>query len=182
MKRFFLLGCAILCLGACSTCEDDIGLLELPIIPEQPSPYNPPDKVAQQAVRDFLARTGAPAASNFEIARADLNGDGLEEALVLMTSPYGYWCDMHGCPVLVMKAEEDNFSLINAVQPVRAPLYVSDLETHGWKNLIVRVSGRWDEAKDVALQYDGKQYPDNPSNLPPYLRLAALHEMPAMFE
>jgi len=42
-------------------------------------------------------------------------------------------------------------------------MYVSDLKTQGWRNLIVRVSGQaYADAKDVALQFDGTQYPRNP--------------------
>jgi hypothetical protein len=73
-------------------------------------------------------------------------------------NPYGYWCDTHGCTMLVMRAGNDKFELVNAIQPVRAPLYVSNTESNGWKDIIVRVTGRWDESKDVAMTYNGAQY------------------------
>jgi hypothetical protein len=70
--------------------------------------------------------------------------------------------------MLVFKAYDDHFTLVNAIQPLREPLYIDDLETKGWKNMAVRVSGRWDDAKDVVLQFDGRTYPSNPADLPPY--------------
>ena len=74
---------------------------------------------------------------------------------------------MHGCTMLVLKAGDDRFTLVNAIQPVREPLYISDSESNGWRNLVVRVSGRWDSAKDVAMRYNGQVYPENPDVLPP---------------
>lgn len=127
------------------------------------------DSVMRGSVTAFLQETGAPVSSLYEFKRIDLDRDGRRDALVLFKNPYGYWCDTHGCTMLVMRAGSDKFELVNAIQPVRAPLYVSNTESNGWKDIIVRVTGRWDESKDVAMTYNGAQYADNPSTMPPYL-------------
>lgn len=163
---FILLLLSAPLLGACSGIFGDgrqsVDLSNLP-------PIDPSDKILAAAVENFLAETGAPAASGYVFNRIDLDSDGRRDALVLFKTPYGYWCDMHGCTMLVMKASNDAFALVNAIQPVREPLYISEMRSNGWKNLIARVSGRWDnKAKDVAMLYDGKKYPSNPSTLPPY--------------
>ena len=75
--------------------------------------------------------------------------------------------------MLVLKADDESFSLASTVQDVREPIFISDDQTNGWNNIVVRVSGRWTETKDVALQYDGASYPLNPSELPSFLQLAS---------
>lgn len=132
------------------------------------TPVDPDDTVLRSAVHKFLKKSEAPVSSNYRFARHDLNGDGRRDALVLFETPYGYWCGMHGCAMLVMKAHNDKFTLINAIQPVREPVYISEMKSNSWKNLVVRISGRWDKAKDVAMLFDGQKYPTNPSNLPPF--------------
>ena len=136
-------------------------------------PVDPSDSIARDAVALFLKETGSPAYSSYDIRRIDLDADGRRDALVLLKSPYGYWCGAHGCAMLVLKASNDSFTLVNAIQPIREPLYIGQAQTNGWKDLIVRVSGRWDKAKDVAMKFDGSTYPSNPSNLPPTIRMAS---------
>lgn len=168
---FFLLICTIL-LSSCSTHYDDSADLlysPLPVV-------DPQDKALEEAVASFLGGTEAPVASTYEFTRIDLDSDGRRDGLVMLKTPYGYWCGIHGCAMLVFKAQDQSFEFVNAIQPIRAPLYISNTETNGWKNLVARVSGRWDKAKDVLLQYDGQQYADNPSHLPEYLRLASNEE------
>ncbi len=138
-----------------------------------PAHTDPDDSVMRGSVTAFLQETGAPVSSMYEFKRIDLDRDGRRDALVLFKNPYGYWCDTHGCTMLVMRAGNDKFELVNAIQPVRAPLYVSNTESNGWKDIIVRVTGRWDESKDVAMTYNGTQYADNPATMPAYMHVAA---------
>ena len=151
-------------LSACETSTPDTQTLT-PI----PAGVNDPDDAAlTKAIQQFVQNTSAPAATGFDYVRYDLNDDGRRDALVYLKSPYGYWCGTHGCALLIFRAHDEHFSLINAVQPIRTPVHISTLKTKGWKNLVVRVSGRADKAKDVAMQFDGRQYPTDPSKLPPF--------------
>lgn len=131
-------------------------------------PVDPSDAVLINAVQTFLKTTEAPVASTYEFVRIDLNGDTRRDALVLFKTPYGYWCGIHGCTMLVLKAHNDKFSLVNAIQPIREPVYISNMNSKGWKNIVLRVSGRADKAKDVVLMFGGRSYPEDPSSLPPY--------------
>lgn len=146
------------------------------LLPLPPQVIDPDDRLARETVRDMLQTTGAPVASTYSLHRHDLNDDGRREALVLFKTPYGYWCDRHGCTMLVLKAANEGFTLIGDVQPVREPVFISALKNNGWKNLVIRVSGRWEQSKDVALLFDGERYPENPGALPPYLRYASNDE------
>lgn len=161
-----------LLLTACGTCCRE----EASLTPPPVESADPDDSVMREAVTAFLAETDAPVSSMYEYRRVDLDGDKRRDALVLFKNPYGFWCDLHGCTMLVLKAGDDKFTLVNAIQPVRAPLYISEAGTNGWKSLIVRVTGRWDESKDVAMMFDGNQYPDNPAALPAYMRFASAGE------
>lgn len=132
------------------------------------TPVDPSDKQLEESVRKFLENTGAPAVSRYDFRRFDLNTDGRRDALILLKTPYGTWCDIHGCTMLIFKAFDDHFRLVNAVRPIREPVYISKKRSHGWSNLLVRVSGRREKAKYVVLRFDGRQYPKNPEKLPPY--------------
>ncbi len=166
--RLFLAFFAILALAGCASTvpEND------PLTPFPEAALDPDDEVLASAVQEFLLTTEAPNASHYEYSRTDLDNDGRRDALVLLNNPYGYWCGQHGCTMLVLRAHNNSFELVNAVQPIRTPLYISDSQTNGWKDLIVRVSGRQSEAKDVAMQYNGERYPLSPDGLPPYEQLA----------
>ena len=166
-----LLGISLLMAASCSSSKPKPK--QALLLPLPKPPHDPSDALVAAAVSDFLKSTSAPAASSYEFSRIDLDDDGRRDALVLFKTPYGYWCGMHGCTLLVMKAHNDRFTLVNGIQPIREPVYISEDRTNGWKDMVVRVSGRWKEAKDVALRFDGRAYPGNPSDLPPYLRFAA---------
>ena len=152
-----------LLLSACSSSPEQTPLTPMPV-----SSSDPGDEVLIEALQKFIKNGGAPAATGYQYVRVDLNDDGLRDALMLLNRPYGYWCGTHGCTMLVFKAHSDKFTLVNAIQPVRAPVHISVMKSNGWKNLVMRVSGRWDKAKDVALLFDGKKYPSDPSKLPPF--------------
>ncbi len=169
MRRFHTLilsAFVVLALSACgsSRTSRDSGPL-LPFPEELASPNN---EVLRRAVKDYLKRSGAPVSSHYEFKRADLNGDGLEDALVLFKNPFGHWCGTHGCTMLIMKAGLEHFTAVNIIKPIRPPLYISRIKTNGWKDLIIRVSGRAGTTKNVALHFDGRRYPTDPERLPPY--------------
>lgn len=150
---------ALLFITACSSTP------ETTLTPEPPPRKDPSNEQLKADLQAYLASIGAPAASGFQYNRIDLNRDGLREGLVLLKSPYGYWCDLNGCQMLVFKANETNFTFVNAIKPIREPIYIENRESNGWKNIITRVSGRSDKAKNVALKFNGNTYPKDPSNL-----------------
>jgi hypothetical protein len=121
-----------------------------------------------QALLAYLAQKGDdPKTVNpHRTALIDLNGDGLQDALVLLENPV-YWCGTGGCTMLVFKGTKSGFKFVSRSSLIRGPVLVSDSKTHGWRDLIVEVSGGGIPPKQVALKYTGGKYPLNPSTLPP---------------
>ena len=166
-----------LSLNACSTAGDDSTQLSaltpaagnplLPIPGADPV-HDPDDGIFMGSVSTWLEQIGAPANSQYEFTRVDLDNDGRREGLILLQSPHQKWCMEYGCTMYIFRAHDDGFSYLSEVSPVRGPLVVSELQTNGWRDIIAYVSGResW-RAKNVALQFDGRAYPAQPETLPP---------------
>jgi hypothetical protein len=146
--------------------------------PLLPFPYgdarDATDQMLFNSIEEVLALKKAPPNSRFEYTRIDLDGDRRKDALVYMKAPYRHWCGKHGCALLVMKAGLESFELISEVTPIRPPLIVSENRSNGWRDVIVRVDGRWWKTKDVALNFDGESYPHNPALQPAINKYAAL--------
>lgn len=94
----------------------------------------------------------------------DLNGDGTLDAIVVLIG--SYWCGSGGCTMKVFHGHDRHFHPVSTSTLIRTPITVSDRKTNGWRDLIVEVSGGGIKPKKVALKYDGKKYPLNPSTLP----------------
>lgn len=137
---------------------------------------DPGDAVLDRAMREMFSGTNMPQSSRFQYVRVDLDDDGRRDALVLMTAPFETWCDIYGCTLYVMKASNDDFESVSEIRPVRTPLTVGESRSHGWRDLILRIDGRWSHSHDVALRFDGMTYPSAPEGEPPlpaYLIAAA---------
>lgn len=172
MNRFLKLGIALLGVSLTSACASAPPPADPPLLtmltPMPTKPIDPTTEQMQAAITRVLKNSQAPAFAKYQYHRYDLDGDGRRDAIVLLQNPYKYWCNIHGCTLLVMKASDNDFRLVSKIQPIRAPFYVSPLKTNGWHDLIVRVSGRWDKTKNVAMKFDGYKYPYNPESLPAY--------------
>lgn len=115
-----------------------------------------------RAVLDYAGRTGAGAVVHeFHHALTDLDGDGVQDAVVLLIGRD--WCGTGGCTLLVLKGKADGFVPVSDSSISEEPIRVSKRETHhGWKTIIVHSRG----AGEALLRFDGKKYPDNPSMQP----------------
>ncbi len=165
---------ALLCMTLASGCASNEKPVQEPLTPmPEVSSFNDPDNAQfMRAVVEYIDSKNGPGNTQYEFTRLDLNGDGRREGLVLLKTPHQYWCGFNGCPMVIFEAHNNHFSLKSEISPVRGPLMVSDKKTNGWNDIVVRVSGRAHaDTKDVALQYDGTNYPPQPAFQPP-LRFA----------
>jgi hypothetical protein len=96
----------------------------------------------------------------FRWALADLNDDGRDDAIVLLSGPK--YCGADGCTMLVFRGTDQGFTLVSATAIVMAPIRVSANSVDGWRSLIVNSRGKG----DVVLRFHGTQYPANPSAQP----------------
>lgn len=126
--------------------------------------HDPDDNFFMDTISGWLEDKGAPQNTRYEFTRADLDGDGRREGLVLMQSPHQAWCMEYGCTLFIFKAHDEGFSYLSEISPIRGPLIISDHKTNNWHDIVAYVSGRsgWD-AKNVALTYNGTTYPAQPA-------------------
>ncbi len=113
-----------------------------------------------QAVQAHAEKAGVPLVARWRHALTDLNGDRVDEAVVLMTDPA--WCGTGGCKLLVFKGSRRGFTLQSQSSVSDVPIRVSPIVVAGWKSLIVHSRGRG----EVLLRFSGTRYPDNPSLQP----------------
>jgi hypothetical protein len=168
------LACALL-LSACATDGAAPGKSGSGPAPLTPMPgefgesrvTDPDNGRFMQVAEEYIAKAHGPANSQYQFTRVDLDGDGRRDGLILLQTPHESWCNYNGCRMAVFKATDDDFRLVSQIGPVRGPLLVADQKTNGWRDIMVRVSGRSNiTTKDVALRFDGSRYPASPDYLP----------------
>ena len=93
----------------------------------------------------------------FRSMPVDLNADNMDDAVVLLTGPN--WCGSGGCTLLVFRGTPSSFKLVSKSTVTDTPIRVSDEQHEGWRTLVVHSRG----IGDVAMRFDGKRYPANPS-------------------
>jgi hypothetical protein len=96
---------------------------------------------------------------------ADLDGDGVAEIIVHVAGP-GV-CGTGGCDTLVFTRKGGALRLLARLGPGRPPIVVARSSTHGWRDLLVQVSGGGVPAGYAArLRFDGRSYTRNPTVQP----------------
>ena len=147
MRRFFLaLPLALFLPAAAIRAQDAIAPLQ----------YQPPTPLHMAVIR--YMRTGlSQDTADFSSATADLNGDGIDDGIVIARGLT--WCGSGGCTLLVFKGTTSGFRFVSRSTMLETPVRLSTTTVKGWKTLIVRTH----EKGDVLLKFDGKQYPLDPS-------------------
>ncbi len=102
--------------------------------------------------------------TKYQMETIDLNDDGYDDALVLLTGPM--WCGTGGCTLLIFEGLKDSARFVSDSSLVRGPITVSTSRTNGWRDLIINVAGGGAVPGKVALKFDGTKYPLNPSIQP----------------
>lgn len=92
----------------------------------------------------------------YKYGQRDLNNDGVAELFVLIQDQY--FCGSGGCTAYLFSADGKKLSRFTVSD---SPVFVSEKQTKGWKNLIITSRG-----VQHLMQYDGKKYPSNPSVQP----------------
>ena len=108
-------------------------------------------------LNDALSEQFGSELPGYQSALYDLNGDGVDDALIYAQGPN--WCGSAGCTLFVLQGSEHAFTLRSKTTIVQLPLRVSAHSTDGWRDLIVHARG----AGDVVLRATDSGYPLNPS-------------------
>ena len=142
-------------------------------LPDEFLAHEPDNDVFMASLDGYVRQKGGPANTQYEFTRIDLDGDGRREGIAMMKMPHQFWCNPYGCTMAVFSAADEDFKLSSEVSSVRGPVIVSEARSNGWRDMVVRVSGRtgWD-AKNIALRFDGRHYPPQPA-FEPKLEIAS---------
>ena len=115
------------------------------------TPSNELDVDIQKAVNNYfnIHRTD-PKNTQFSAVKYDLNGDGVEDAIVLLD-----WCsNKNGCEVLIFEGRDNWYRFSSRISHVHAPMEVSRAQYYLWQSLLVKKGDAW-----ATLDFDGLSYP-----------------------
>tara|TARA_R110001583_G_scaffold6618_2_gene33538 strand:- start:10512 stop:12044 length:1533 start_codon:yes stop_codon:yes gene_type:complete len=110
----------------------------------------------QKAVNDYfqIHRTD-PKGTQFNSVKYDLNGDGIDEAIVLLD-----WCsNKNGCEMLIFEGQTEGYRFSSRVSQVNAPVIISHSQHYLWQSLLIEKNNNW-----LSLDFDGISYPNDTKN------------------
>jgi len=115
-----------------------------------------PPPALSDAVRKYIYQYVTDVVSDepFRFALVDLNGDGRDDAIVLMSD--SGWCGSGGCTMLIFQGVDGGFEYVCSSTVTSAPIRVSKKIVRGWRSLIVFSKGKG----DVAMRFtETARYP-----------------------
>jgi putative lipoprotein len=121
------------------------------------SPDTQIDVDIQKAVNDYfkIHRTD-PKETKFSAVKYDLNGDGIQEAIVLLD-----WCSTkNGCEMLIFEGQKEAYRFSSRVSRIHTPIIVSQSQHYLWQSLLIEKASAWS-----LLDFDGLSYPSHTHNL-----------------
>jgi hypothetical protein len=160
---------AAIALGACgalgsssseTTSLDAQGPIAL--TPKQDNPATLAGKVNEPELRKAVERYNLAkqrAASPYEFAGVDLNGDGKPEAIVIFSGPD--WCQKTGCSLVVFQEEEVGYRPVSHITSARPPVLIGPEASFGWRDMMANTGGGNAPVRTVRLGFTGKGYPAN---------------------
>jgi putative lipoprotein len=110
----------------------------------------------QKAVYDYfkIHRTD-PKDTQFNAVKYDLNGDGIDEAIVMLD-----WCSIkNGCEMLIFEGQTEGYRFSSRISRVHAPIVISYSQHYLWQSLLIEKDNNW-----LSLDFDGLSYPNNTKN------------------
>lgn len=99
------------------------------------------------------------AKGTYKIAGADLNGDGIREAIVLFQGKD--WCTRTGCSMAIFQSFQHGFRPISRTVRVKAPVEIAAAVTNAYRDLLVQTGGGPAPERRVRLQFSGEYYSRN---------------------
>lgn len=104
-----------------------------------------------------ISKKRAP--GRYQFAGADLNGDGVPEALVLFQGKD--WCTKTGCSLVIFQSFQFGFRPISRIVRVKPPVEITDNVTNTYRDLLVQTGGGPAPERRVRLLFSGSDYSRN---------------------
>ena len=95
----------------------------------------------------------------YRFAGADLNGDGIYEAIVLFEVKD--WCTKTGCSLAIFQNFSHGFRPISRTVRVKAPVEITENVTKTYRDILVQTGGGAAPLRRVRLQFSGSDYSRN---------------------
>lgn len=158
LLRTIIAPLAILCLA--TSCADQPATTDEKKT-EKAAPLRPAEHDLEHWLREYVTSTGVPPAlkTRYVAARADLNSDGREEALVFLIDIPS--CGSRGCTLLILTPTSSGWKLVTRTATLVPPIRLLPTKSHGWHDfsvLLAYAGGGWEQI----LSFDGKGYPADP--------------------
>ena len=129
------------------------------------------------ALNDYFLSINALTASPYEVAYQDLNGDRLDDALVLLQGPD--WCGLGGCPLLIFQGMgKSDFIFLSRTERVRQPVLLGESRTNGWRDLVVGATIKG-QPEDMLLHRGLEGYPSSSNQGKRMERRSQIRTVPA---
>ena len=97
-------------------------------------------------------------------AKADLNGDGTDEALGYLIDPM--MCGTGGCGLYILSRTGAGWSIESTIGPSQLPVYRLSTATGGWTDLGVSISGGGANSAVMRVPHAASGYARNPTVAP----------------
>jgi hypothetical protein len=115
----------------------------------------------EKAIKAWTEESTIPA---YKYAFVDLNDDGRDDAVVLITG--NEYCGSGGCSFIVFRGIAGGFKRVSSSTITRAPILLLTEKNKGWHALSVHISGGGVEPGQIIMRFNGKRYTGNPSMQP----------------
>lgn len=135
----------------------------VPKINSETAPDPEIEKAIVRALGEYAPEPGQEI--RYYYNRVDLNSDGNFEAIVHLVG--SSICGTGGCNTLILQPAKGGYRLVSTITVTSTPIVVSARRTKGWNDLVLYVTGGGiTRGYYVALRFNGRTYPDNPTVLP----------------
>lgn len=128
--------------------------------------YHAPKPTRDAAIERAIAKAvSAPAGTKvaYLYDTVTLRDGGKPQVLVLLEG--SYFCGSGGCMALILDSAPF-YALLARFTLMNPEWLVTRQKHHGWRDIVVRVSGGGAKPCYTVLAFDGKTYPENPSTAP----------------
>ena len=161
MRRAFFLVAALLAVAPARAALAPLGGVKIGAVRYHPSQSARIPALERAIVRAAEVPPGTEVAYIYDTVA--LRDGRPPQVLVLLSG--SYFCGTGGCEGLVLEGAP-SYRPVARFTLMRPEWLILPSRHHGWRDIVVRVSGGGAKSHYATLAFNGKTYPDNPSMAP----------------